>query len=203
MKKITSILCICLMALCMMFASCNRCSKPTPEPITGYNYDEVVQSDFQYIASQYPDFHFYEVDVEMDTTFNMEGDRYITYIKTIFQVNDTCIMIEHPKNGYTETPDTSYIHDQYLECMDMNAFNAVNWDSAMTIIASYRNELPTRFVTFRRVLAPPFPKNGQYIFGPGLLVVDAATGEVSSWVKSETDTIQLTDPVENTDTVIK
>ena len=48
-------------------------------------------------------------------------------------------------------------------------------------------------MTFRRVLAPPFPENGQYIFGPGLLVVDAATGEIVDWDKTNDTVVTIMD----------
>ena len=48
----------------------------------------------------------------------------------------------------------------------------------LAIIELYRCELPTRAVTFRRPLAPPFPKNGQWIIGVGLLFIDGETGEI-------------------------
>lgn len=177
------------MALCVFFTSCNSCSHPTPTPepvVAGYNYDSTVVADYDYIASQYPGFRFYEVDVVFDTTLN-DMNAYIVAIQTVFQVNDTCILFRHNEDM---TTDTLYINDYWLECLPMNARNAVDFDSCMTIIEPYRAGLGTRHLTFRRVLAPPFPENGQYIFGPGWLVVDAATGEIVDWDATNTnDTI--------------
>lgn len=178
MKKIRNILAIFMMALCMVFASCNSCTKTTPEPeFAGYNFDEVTVSDYDYIASQYPDFKFYEVDVVFDTAV-ANPDAYIKALQTVFQVNDTCIIIRHNEDM---TADTIMVQDYWMECMPMNARNAVNFDSCMSIIEPYRDRLNNCRMTFRRVLAPPFPENGQYIFGPGLFVVDAATGEIVDW----------------------
>lgn len=175
MKKILGIF---LMAICMFFASCNSCHRPDPTPVAqGYDYDAVVVEDYDYIASQYADFKFYEVDVVFDTAV-ANPNAYIKAIQTVFQVNDTCIRIQHNEDY---TTDTLYDNDYWLECMPMNARNAVNFDSCMTIIAPYRDQLNNCRMTFRRVLAPPFPENGQYIFGPGLIVVDAATGEIVDW----------------------
>ena len=174
MKKIL----ICgLMAMFAIFAvSCNSCHRDNPEP-KGYNYDEIVKGDYDYIASQFQDFKFYEADVVFDTAVAIP-DAYIVAIQTVFQVNDTCIRIRHNDDF---TTDTLFDNDYWLECMPMNAYNAVNFDSCMTIIEPYRGKLNNCRMTFRRVLAPPFPENGQYIFGPGLLVVDAATGEIVDW----------------------
>lgn len=162
----------------MLGVSCNSCHRtdPTPEP-KGYNYDEIVKADYDYIASQFQDFKFYEADVVFDTAVAVP-DAYIIAIQTVFQVNDTCIRIRHNDDF---TTDTLIDNDYWLECMPMNAYNAVDFDSCMTIIEPYRGKLNNCRMTFRRVLAPPFPENGQYIFGPGLLVVDAATGEIVDW----------------------
>lgn len=175
MKKITSLFCIMLLALCMMFSACTGCSNT--EPTEGYNFDKVVQADYDYVASQYKDFHFYEVDVLYKDILSAETTPEIVSIKTVFQVGDTCIQFMH-KDG---KDDTTYTEGWYLECMDMNAYNAINYDSCMSIVEPYRSELKTRALTFRRVLAPPFPENGQYIFGTGILVVDSKDGHIERW----------------------
>ena len=184
MKKITSFLGIMLIALCMMFSSCgcfnhNDNNNDTPVETVGYNYDEVVRADYDYIASQYGDtvFHFYEVDVLYKDLLSVDGEPEIESIKTVFQCGDTCIMILH---SHGEN-DTVYVNDWYMECMDMSAYNVVTYDSCMNIIKPYRPHLNTKALTFRRVLAPPFPENGQYIFGTGILVVDSNDGHVEQW----------------------
>lgn len=187
MKKITSLFCILMLVCCMLFTACNCCSKSTPEQ--GYNYDKVVVEDYDYIASQYPEFKFYEVDVVFDTAV-ANPNAYIKTLQTVFQVNDTCIVIRHNDDM---TTDTIVVQDYWLECMPMNVRNAVNFDSCMSIIEPYRGKLNNCRMTFRRVLAPPFPENGQYIFGPGLLVVDAATGEIVDWDKTNDTVVTIMD----------
>lgn len=192
MKKITSFLGIMLIALCMMFSSCgwfNHDNNDTPVETIGYNYEEVVRADYDYIASQYDDFHFYEVDVLYKDVLSAENDPEIESIKTVFQCSDTCIMILH---SHGEN-DTIYVNDWYLECMDMTAYNAVTYDSCMNIIKPYRPHLNTKALTFRRVLAPPFPEHGQYIFGTGILVVDSNDGHVEHWDNSE-ETAETVEP---------
>ena len=161
----------------MLAASCTSCHRTDPVD-NGLNYDSVVIADYDYIASQYNDFKYYETDVEYDSILCIEGAPVINYIKNVYQYKDTCIQIEHWKDGKT---DTTIVNDYWLECMPMNARNAVNYDSCMNIISSQRGSLRTRAMTFRRVLAPPFPENGQYIFGVGVLVVDSKTGEIIDW----------------------
>ena len=190
MKKITSFLGIMLIALCLMFSACNGCNNSNNPSVpevdtTGYNYDEVVIADYDYIASQYAWFNFYEADVVFDTAVAVP-DAHIVAIQTVFQINDTCILIRHNEDM---TTDTVIVNDYWMECMPMNAYNAVDFDSCMVIIEPYRSALNNRRMTFRRVLAPHFPENGQYIFGPGLLVVDAATGAIVDW--NDTDTVML------------
>lgn len=203
MKKITSFLGIMLIALCMMFSACTGCNSnnngnntPEPEVVTaGYNYDSVVRADYDYIASQHKFFRFYEVDVIYKDLLTQEGEPEIISIKTVFQCGDTCIQFLHNEG----MEDTLYIADYYLECQDMSAYNAVTYDSCMSIIAPYRHELKTRALTFRRILAPPFPENGQYIFGTGILVVDSNDGHIERWDEAgENEEAELQDP----DTVV-
>lgn len=165
-------------AVCLLMTSCNSCQREVEPVAAGYNYDEIVVNDYDNIASQYSEFAFYEVDAIFDTTLDVDGERTIVAIRTIFQIADTCIMFQHNSDM---TTDTIIVNDWWMECMPMDVRNPVMFDSCMAIINSYRCELPTRYLTFRRVLAPPFPENGQYIFGPGLLVVDAVTGEIVDW----------------------
>lgn len=187
MKKFLTIF---IMAICMIFASCNSCHRTDSTPVAqGYDYDAVVVEDYDYIASQYADFNFYEVDVVFDTAVAVP-EAYVKALQTVFQVKDTCIIIRHNEDY---TSDTLIVNDYWLECMPMNARNAVNFDSCMTIIAPYRDQLNNCRMTFRRVLAPPFPENGQYIFGPGLLVVDAATGEIVDWDKTNDTVVNIMD----------
>lgn len=194
MKKITSLFCILMMAFCLFFSSCNSCSKDVPA--VGYDFDKVVQSDYDYIASQYEDFKFYEVDVLYKDILSNEGTPEIVSIKTVFQVGDTCVQFMHNDGK----DDTTYVQGYWLECMDMNAYNAVNYDSCMRIVEPYRSELETRALTFRRVLAPPFPENGQYIFGTGILVVDSKDGHIERW-DNKVPTATLSDEKPVTDTV--
>lgn len=194
MKKITSILCIFLMAFCMLFSACTGCSNNTNQP-TGYNYDEVVKADYNYIAGQYADFRFYETDVLFVDILSNEGTPEIGSIQTVFQCGDTCIRIIHNDQG----TDTIYEYGHWMECMPMNAYNMVDYDSCMHIIEPYRSDLNTRALTFRRILAPPFPENGQYIFGRGILIVDAGDGHVESWT-NETQESMLSTEIPETDT---
>lgn len=178
MKKITSLFCILLFAFCMMFSACTGCSNTNPEPATGYNYDEIVTADYDYIASQYNDFKFYEVDVLFKEILSNDSVApEIESIQTVFQCGDTCVRILHSHGENDTIREAGF----WLECMEMSAYNAVNFDSCMSIVEPYRSELKTRALTFRRVLAPPFPENGQYIFGTGILVVDSKDGHVESW----------------------
>lgn len=173
MKKIL----FCLAAVLTLFAaSCTSCRQEAPAK--GYDYDWTVIADYDYIASQYKEFQFLEADVLFDTTIN-DTTAYVESIRTVFQCGDTCVMIVHNPGFITDT--VMKVNDRWMECMPMDARNAVTLDSCLKIIADYRDSLNTRAMTFRRVLAPPFPENGQYIFGVGALVVDSKTGEIVDW----------------------
>lgn len=175
MKKIFIYTLIAMMAV--LGTSCNSCRHQAEPTDFVLNYDETVIGDYDCIASQYDSFYFYEADVLFDSILSVEGNRTVISIHTVFQCGDTCIEITHA-DGKTDTTRTPGF---YCECMPMDARNAVGFDSCMLIIESYRQNLNTRAMTFRRVLAPPFPKNGQYIFGAGILVVDSKTGEIVDW----------------------
>jgi len=171
-----------LMCMLMVFTSCDRRQKnvtpPEDKPVAAltYDYDKVVIEDYDWIASQYKIFRFLEVDAMFDKLLTEEGDINVMSIRTIFQVGDTCIMIEHPEGYVDSMPIITKENDYWMECGVINARNAVTLDSCMKLIEPYRCMLPTRHLTFRRLIGPPFPEHGEFIFGNGMLFVDAATG---------------------------
>lgn len=206
MKK-TTILCSFLLAFSMLFTACNSCSKPTPEPepeFTGYNFDEVIINDYDYIASQYEHFEMYEADARFDSALSIECENKINYVKTTFQCEDTVNMILHTPDTATlnsfiafaetistwktwtiDTNDTDYrmhliFEDLVIECGDFEARNPITFDSCMKIVEPYREQLNTRALTLRRFISPGTPDNAQYVFGTGTIIVDVVTGEVGT-----------------------
>lgn len=182
MKKF-GILSVLMMLVCTLFmTSCNSCKREAPpENITGlrgYDFDKVVIEDYDYVGSQYESFEFREATGVFDTTIDITGERTVVAIQTVFQVKDTCIIFVHDKGCYGQKPDVYYYNDYYMECQAMNARNAYNLQDCMNAIESYRPQLKTRYVTMRRILAPPFPENAQFIFGRGLLIFDCVSGEI-------------------------
>lgn len=203
MKKICNILAIFMMALCMVFASCNSCTKPTPEPVfAGYNFDEVTIADYDYIASQEQDFVFRTVEARFDSVLTQECDNKINYINTWFQCGPMVNMIFHTpdtnrvnsimefyesisteKSYKIDTTDVDFkihliFHDNIIECGEINARNPITFDSCMTIVAPIKDQLYTRVLTIRRFLDPRMPENPMYIFGQGNVMVDVITGEL-------------------------
>lgn len=183
MKKFLTLIVIFLMAFA--FTACNGCGNgnnkkqdPGQEVVCGYNYDSVVIADYDYIASQYKRFLFYEVDVVFDTLLNAGVEPNIISIGTVFQVGDTCIMIFHNPGKYNEEPEITKEGDHWMECQDMTARNPIMFDSCMALAKPYMCNLPTRKLTFRKRVGPPFPKHGEYIFGNGYLFIESHTGEV-------------------------
>ena len=165
------------------FTSCDVTKKQTQPQQNqvvnlAYDYDKVVAEDYDLIASQYKVFRFLEADAMFDKMLNEGGEVNVISIRTIFQVGDTCIMIEHPEGCVDSLPIITKENDYWTECGVISARNAITLDSCLMMIDQYRPMLPTRRLTFRRIVGPPFPKHGEYIFGNGFLFVDAATGEM-------------------------
>ena len=161
------------------FTSCKSCSREEPVLIdttsvvcNELNVQEIMVSDYDYISSQYKTFHFFEADIHFDQTIDNE-DAMVDAVRTIFQVEDTCIAIDH-RPGLT---DTMCVVGHWAGCSDLNPRVPVDFDSCMTLVGDIRGDLKTQFVTFRRILAPPFPKNGWWIFSNGKYAIDAYTGK--------------------------
>ena len=217
MKKLKSILCISMMALSMLFAACNSCSKPTPEPepvFAGYNFDNTVIGDYDYIASQEEMFMFRTAEVRFDSTLTKECENQINYVVTWFQCGHYVNMIFHTpdtnrmkeimefidmistdKSYKIDTNETDFrvhlrFNDAILECGEINARNPITFDSCMKIVEPYKDQLRTRVITLRKFIDPRLPENPLYIFGNGILTVDAVTGEVGT-LKESNDTVML------------
>jgi hypothetical protein len=91
--------------------------------------------------------------------------------------------IESWKTWTIDTNDVDYrMHLQFddvvIEDGELNPRNPVSFDSCMKIVEPYKDKLHTRALTFRRFIDPRLPENPQYIFGTGIVTVDAITGEV-------------------------
>lgn len=184
MKKVLSLIAVATVAVVM--AACHR-SKPVEPTIVGYDYYDEVCGDYGYMLAQYDDFDFYEADVLYNIPFNEKGAHYITSIITVFQVGDTCIRFVHKEGAYGQAPDTLVDAGYWVDCMPCSPCVDVTPDEAVDI--AIEEELPTRVMVFRRILAPPFPECGQYIFGKGLLFIDGCNtpvdGEFDYWEYTE------------------
>lgn len=181
MKKVVKLFLLIAAVFSMVtFTSCNGCSKEKENPsdsiptvVESLDVQALMISDYDYIASQYESFFFYEGDVHFDQTLD-SSDAVVDAFRTIFQVEDTCIAIDHRLGGID---DTTKVLGIYVGCADLNPRVPVDFDSCMTIVAADRASLPTQFVTFRRLLAPPFPEHGWWIFGKGIYAIDSYSGE--------------------------
>jgi hypothetical protein len=216
MKKI---LFVFVAAFAMLFTACNSCSKPepTPEPVfSGYNFDEVIASDYDYIASQFDHFFFRTAEARFDSVLAKSDCNTLNYVGTTFQcghhvhqffhTTDTirlkklveyAEMISTWKEWSIDTTEVDYVmylefEDAVLECGELNARNPITFDSCMKIIEPVRNELYTKALTLRRFLDPREPENAQYIFGTGNVIVDVITGEISS-VRNAENLLEITE----------
>ena len=211
MKKI---FCLLMGVVMLALASCTSCKHDPVDPVfEGYNFDEVVVTDYDYIASQHEHFIFRSAEARFDSVLSTDYENRINYVGTAFQCGTIVNMIFHTADTnklnqiigfidtigtwkeYTiDTNDVDYrLHLQFkdaiLECGELNARNPVTFDSCMKIIEPYRDRLHTRALTLRRFIDPRLPENGQYIFGPGILIVDVITGEVGTLKKEDVEGI--------------
>ena len=200
MKKVFYLL---MSVVMFAFASCTSCKHDPVEPVfNGYDFDEVVINDYDYIASQHEHFAFREAEARFDSVLSMSNDNTINYVGTTFQCDEIVNMIFHTPdtarlNGFIkfaesietwkqwtiDTNDVDYrMHLQFkdvvIECGELNARNPITFDSCMKIVEPYREQLHTRALTLRRFIDPRLPENPQYIFGTGVVIVDVITGEV-------------------------
>ena len=191
-------------------ASCSSCKHDPVEPVfEGYDFDKVIAADYDYIASQHEHFQFREAEARFDSVLSLDCENRINYVGTTFQCDDIVNMIFHTPdtarlNGFIEfaesigtwkewtidTTDVDYVmylnfKDAVIECGELNARNPVSFDSCMTIVEPYRDQLHTRALTLRRFIDPRLPQNPQYIFGIGTVIVDVITGEVSTLMEGD------------------
>lgn len=187
MKRILIIIAAATMAA-MLAVSCgrNRGGGNTEPADTAdvcyYNYDSVANADWDWMAEHYKVFLFYEADVVLDTMLDAGTDAGAISVATVFQAGDTCVMFFHNPGKCREEPEITKENDNWSECMAMTPNNPISLDSCLRMIGPYRCNLPTRKVTVRRRVGPPFPKHGEYIFGNGYVFVDSHTGEITSEV---------------------
>lgn len=211
-KKILTLFVAAAFSIAMIGCqSCHRTDpEPQPEPVfVGYDFNEVIINDYDYIASQFEHFQFRSAEARFDSVLAFSNDNTISYVSTWFQcgefvntffhTSDTNRMksimefinsIGTEKYYEIDTTDVDFcvylkFSDAILECAEINARNPITFDSCMTIVEPYRDELHTRALTLRRFLDPREPENTQYIFGTGNVMVDAITGEVSSTKDNE------------------
>lgn len=184
-----------LLALTLSFsiASCSSCSNDkevVPEQTERfYDFDKVIAEDYDYIASQYKVFRFLEADGVFVNLVSEDADIQVESVTTVFQVLDTCIQIIHDKGKVDSLPTIVKVNDIWLECSNINARNPITLDSAMKIAAPYIELLDTRHLTLRKVVGPPYPDHAEYIFGDGLMFIDASVGSVRGYIFEE-DTLQ-------------
>lgn len=175
MKKVIGFM---MMAVLIAFAVMGCTPKVEPVSEQGYDYTTVVTTDMAYVDSLYEGAIFYEAQVKYDTMLDMVEQPCIEYVMTVFQYGDTVILITHNQENFGEDPTVELINDHWLEDMECTPLVPVSLDSALIIVKATGPIPSTQYMTFRRPLTPPFPENGQYIFGKSTVVVDGVTGEV-------------------------
>ena len=174
MRKIGFFIMLAVVSLTLAFTSCGRCTREAVPSVdsTGLDVQSLMVADYDYVAGQYENFLFYEGDVHFNKTLD-SADAIVDAFRSIFQVRDTCVMIDHR----LDRTDTFMVPGIWVGCSELNPRMPVTFDSCMALVAEKRAGLQTQYVTFRRMLAPPFPKYGWWIFGKGLFAIDSYSGE--------------------------
>ena len=163
-------------ALALFATACTSCHHDTPEP-AAFNFEQTLANDMDSVIAMFPEAVFYESEIEFAAPLSDTAAYKIHSLLNVFQCKDTCIRISYDEN-YNRTIEL--INDYWLEDMPACAYVSITLDSAIAIAKDNLGKMPnTRFVTLRRPLAPPFPECASYIFGRGLIFVDACDGTVN------------------------
>ena len=170
MKKIFFLILVsCIMSFC--FSSCKK-DKPKPEPtpdpevVDTYDFDVVINSDYRMIESLYGDFMFYEAHALFSQGVNTLTQPVIVSMRTIFQVQDTIVLLDHLMNDFSGTPEMTKIVDNLLGDMQMFIDEIpISFAQAWNLLHASDIPMPTgNTMVLRAPLSPPFDEYPSYIF---------------------------------------
>lgn len=183
MKRILSILMIALMTISL--ASCDwfKKSEQTKEQPTVETY---IESDMEYMAENYGEAYvWYETEVIYNNFLDEENDGSFESVKSVYQYEeffgDTCanvIVVTITHMGELRTVEEE--EGWYAECYNMRGKELpVTFKDAYDAIMAVNLPKPHTRCCVLRDQVGPVAANPQYIYGVGLLFVDAVSGEVS------------------------
>lgn len=182
MKKVF----IFLMTISLMF-SLNSCewfkkSKQTKEQPVVENY---LESDKEYMSNNYGETYvWYETEVIYNNFLDEENDGSFESVKSVYQYENVCdsgaivkvVTITH----CGELMDVEVVDGWYAECFNMRGkVLPITFNDAFNAIMAVNLPKPHTRCCVLRDQVGPVAANPQYIYGVGLLFVDAVSGEVS------------------------
>lgn len=171
-KRITLQIAFC--AFLLVFVSCDKKKteneqkpQPTPTVVDSYDFDKVIVADCQKIKDMYgDDYMFFEAKVLFADSVHKLTKPTIISMETVFQVEDTVVLIDHNANEFEAEPEITAFIDHVIGDMviDINDI-PVSFSQAWVLLHESELPLPTGMtMTMRTALAPPFDEYPSYIF---------------------------------------
>ena len=181
MRKITFFV---LLAMCLFIASCSSCNKKKDSVSTELNVENIVNTDKEYMLSNYGEYTWFETCIVLDEFLDEECDGSIKGVSNIFQV------IKEKEKGYdtqviliSHTPDTTAVEVRKGFWVEDNPLDtiAVSFKQAFDKLMATNLPKPHSQQVVLRKKVGPVTCNPQYVFGniKAQIYVDALTADVS------------------------
>ena len=198
MKKILSIICIMLMALVSLVSCDQKCTNgkvPVPPDSclteaeytgNGYNFEEVVNVDNDFVLNKYESAVFFEVDAVLDGYVDEETELNVQEIKTIFHdyKKKPSVIIVLREGAYGEYPAISKLNTVLMDCLPIKLPLELTLQQAIGKLKESDIKLPHSDIVVLKNPLRPEADSPLYIFGQnstGYVAVDAVTGEVGTY----------------------
>jgi hypothetical protein len=182
MKRILSVLMIALMAISLTSCDWFKKGEQTKEHPTVETY---IESDMEYMDENYGEVYvWYETEVIYNNFLDEENDGSIESVKSVFQhekVVDSGAYVKVVTITHCgELMDVEAVDGWYAECYNMRGKELpITFKDAYDAIMAVNLPKPHTRCCVLRDQVGPVAANPQYIYGVGLLFVDAVSGEVS------------------------
>lgn len=182
MKKIFSFMMVALAAVVVV--ACHPKQKDDPTPTA--TVEEIIASDFAEMQAIDSTAIFYESHITLNQNFEdveTVDSLTVAILENIFQLADTCYIINHDLNADTNTVEK--VNDYWLECVCIDpASIAVTFTDALNAYEqSNMVRVSGNTITLRQPLHPSI-NNPFYILGnrvdTGFVAVNVYTGEVTT-----------------------
>ena len=188
MKKSRNLIVMLFAFIAILMTSCNW-FKSTNQVEKQPAIETLIESDMAYVTENYGNtFVWYETNVIYNNFLDEENDGSYQSVKSVYQYqnidqNETSIDVKvitiYHENGEVtiETEDT-----WYAECFDLRHSDInITFEEAYNLIMSVNFPKPHTKCCVLRDQVGPVAANPQYIYGTGLLFVDAVNGMVSEF----------------------